>query len=80
MVGPRSALAREAGFLIVFIIFVALLLWPVAAGSQKNPRPFASRGFLSKSGSHSTSPGGVAHYDDCQQNNLPNNCYHCRKR
>jgi hypothetical protein len=72
MEGPRSAPLRAAGFLVVLIIYVALLLWPAAAGEQKNPRPFAGRGLLSKSGSPSTSRGGIADYDD-QQHNLPNN-------
>jgi hypothetical protein len=43
-----------------------------AAGIQKNPRPFASRGFLSKSSLSSTRAYGIAAYDDDQQNNLSN--------
>ena len=36
-----------------------LRLWLVAAGAQKNPRPFASRGFLSKLNLPSTIADGV---------------------
>jgi hypothetical protein len=43
----------------------------VATGAQKNPRPFASRGFLSKLDLLSTSPNGAA-YDDDQQIDLSN--------
>jgi hypothetical protein len=43
-----------------------------AAGAQKNPRPLASRGFLSKLNLPSTSANGVADYDDDRQNDLSN--------
>jgi hypothetical protein len=52
-------------------------LWLVAAGAQKTPRPFASRGFLSKLNLPSTSANGVANYDDDQQSDLSNIHYHC---
>jgi hypothetical protein len=41
--------------------------------NKKNPRPFASRGFLSKSVLTSTNAYGAANYDDDQQPNLSNN-------
>jgi len=43
-----------------------------AAGAQKNPRPLASRGFLSKLNLPSTSADGVANYDDDPQGCLSN--------
>jgi hypothetical protein len=49
-----------------------LRLGLAAAGAQKNPRPFASRGFLSKLNLLSTSADGVADYDDNQQIHLSN--------
>jgi hypothetical protein len=39
---------------------------------KKNPRPFASRGFLSKTDLISTSANGGVAYDDNQQSSLPN--------
>jgi hypothetical protein len=53
-----------------------LRFWLVAAGAQKNPRPSASRGFLSKLSLPSTSASGGVAYDDDQQRYLPNNHYH----
>jgi len=41
--------------------------------NKKNPRPFASRGLLSKSILNSTNAYGAANYDDDQQSNLPIN-------
>jgi hypothetical protein len=43
-----------------------------AEGAQKNPRPFASRGFLSKIDLLSTSANGGVAYDDNQQCNMSN--------
>ena len=39
-------------------------------GSDKKPTTVASRGFLLKLGSVSTSANGVANYDDDQHDNL----------
>jgi len=47
-----------------------LRFWLVAADAQKTPRAVASRGFLPKLKSRSTSANGVANYDDYQQNDL----------
>jgi hypothetical protein len=61
---------------VFFFVSVVLLIgicgydWP--PWMQKNPRPFASRGFLSKLNLPSTSANGVADYDDDQQHDLPN--------
>jgi len=63
--------------IIIFISIIAFLhLWPVWRGPNKKPTTVASRGFLSKSGSISTRADGVADYDDCQNNNLPNDSKH----
>ena len=65
MAGPISARFRAAVFLRsqCFAHFI-LALWLVAAGCIKKPTTVASRGFLSKSRSASTSHGGIAGYGD----------------
>jgi hypothetical protein len=48
-------------------------LWPAVVDcDKKNPTTDASRGFLSKSCSASTSPGDIAAYDDRDYQNLLN--------
>src|SRR5882724_6726269 len=81
MTGPSSERLAGCAFLssvwVLFIPVFAFGLAPKAFGvggrrCTKNPRPFASRGFLSKSNLLSTSPNGVANYDDQNQSDLSN--------
>src|ERR1039457_7658820 len=81
IVGPSSTVLPAGAFLLVSVVlFICLLqLWLAAAGAQKSPRPFPSRGLLSKLSLRSTSAGGVANYDDDQQSYLSNVHYHGRE-
>src|ERR1039458_107836 len=75
IVGPSSTVLPTGAFLLVSVVlFICLLqLWLAAAGAQKSPRPFPSRGLLSKLCLPSTSAYGVANYDDDDdQSYLPN--------
>ena len=84
MAGPTSARLRVAGTLFAVLCSIPLScschFWFVAGlsrGSNKKPTTVASRGFLSKFYSASTSPGGIAAYGNDYQNDLSNIHYHC---
>src|ERR1039457_6185118 len=81
IVGPSSTVLPAGVFLLVSVVLLICLLclWLAAAGAQKSPRPFASRGLLSKLSLPSTSAYGVANYDDDQQGYLSNVHYHGRQ-
>src|ERR1039457_4936473 len=78
IVGPSSTVLPAGAFLLVSVVLLICLLqlWLAAAGAQKSPRPFPSRGLLSKLCLPSTSAYGVANYDDDDddddQSYLPN--------
>src|ERR1035441_3872329 len=81
IVGPSSTVLPARAFLLISVVLLICLLclWLAAAGAQKSPRPFASRGLLSKLSLPSTSAYGVANYDDGQQGYLSNVHYHGRE-
>src|ERR1035441_6939003 len=81
IVGPSSTVLPAGAFLLASVVLLICLLqlWLAAAGAQKSPRPFPSRGLLSKLSLRSTSAYGVANYGDDNQSCLPNVHYHGRK-
>src|ERR1017187_5865050 len=81
IVGPSSTVLPARAFLIIAVVLLICLLRLrlAAAGAQKSPRPFASRGLLSKLSLSSTSAYGVANDDDGQQSYLSNVHYHGRE-
>jgi len=57
---------------------VLFRLWLMVAGKTKNPRPFCSRGLLSKLNLTTTSANGVVSYnDDDQCDDLYDVFQHC---
>src|ERR1019366_5702573 len=81
IVGPSSTVLPAGAFLLASVVLLICLLqlWLAAAGAQKSPRPFPSRGLLSKLSLRSTNAYGVANYDDNVQSCLSNVHYHGRK-
>src|ERR1035441_4848206 len=74
IVGPSSTVLPARAFFLISVVFLIcfLRLRLAAAGAQKSPRPFPSRGLLSKLSLPSTSAYGVANDDDDDQSYLPN--------
>ena len=72
--GGRPALL----LLLKLLLLLSIIVFQFVAGGagKKKPTAVASRGFLSKAFSTSTSANGIAGYDD-DQNDMSNYCIHC---
>ena len=78
--GPEFRLLSRVFFLVLAVVLlICLSCCGHGRGQIKKPTTVASRGFLSKSSSTSTSTNGAVSYDDYQQDCLPSIVQHSQE-